>query len=278
MRRVVIAAVVAVGMLLPGLALAQVGATFVMRSGERVSGSLVDFSARGVEASVNGQSRTFSPGELAVIDFTNSATYPDRELDQAGSGNQVLALRNGSTLTGQLYDVGGKNPLRISFTSGGNTRDFSSSEVARIYFARPSGSSVGGGQTPGSDLQPGSGRITVPGNSDWVFSGLNVAQGQTLLFSANGEVRLSANADDVAIPAGSRKGRYAQNAPLPNVLAGALIGRIGNGPPFGIGNQTSIPAPGSGQLFLRVNDDQVSDNAGSFGVTVTATGNTVRRR
>jgi len=55
---------------------------------------------------------------------------------------------------------------------------------------------------------------------------------------------------------------------LPKALAGALIGRIDNGPPFGIGNQTSLIAPASGILYLGVNDDNVGDNSGQFQVLI----------
>jgi hypothetical protein len=48
------------------------------------------------------------------------------------------------------------------------------------------------------------------------------------------------------------------------VAAGGLIGRVGNGQPFGIGNQTSVPMPNDGLLYLSVNDDERSDNAGQF--------------
>ena len=48
-----------------------------------------------------------------------------------------------------------------------------------------------------------------------------------------------------------------------------LIGRIGNGEPFAIGNQTQpLPVGSEGQLFLAVNDDQLVDNQGAFVVTV----------
>ena len=54
-----------------------------------------------------------------------------------------------------------------------------------------------------------------------------------------------------------------------------MIGRIGNGQPFAIGNQTSIVMPAAGQLFLGVNDDGVDDNVGEFRVEITR-GNRVR--
>jgi hypothetical protein len=53
------------------------------------------------------------------------------------------------------------------------------------------------------------------------------------------------------------------------VLAGGLIGRVGDSEPFGIGNQTDpLPMPASGHLFLGVNDDHLADNEGSFRVVI----------
>ena len=51
---------------------------------------------------------------------------------------------------------------------------------------------------------------------------------------------------------------------MPHAFAGALIGRIDSGQPFGIGDQTSMVVPASGLLYLGVNDDNVSDNSGQF--------------
>ena len=67
-----LAAVVAFAAALVVPAQAAVDATFVLRSGERISGSLVDFGANGVTARVGGGTRTISSGDLAVIDFTNA--------------------------------------------------------------------------------------------------------------------------------------------------------------------------------------------------------------
>ena len=60
----------------------------------------------------------------------------------------------------------------------------------------------------------------------------------------------------------------APGSPLPSVNAGALIGRVGNSQPFGIGDQASVPMPFDGVLFLAVNDDERSDNAGEFVVSM----------
>jgi hypothetical protein len=250
---------------------AAAGAKFVLRSGEHVSGELVDFNARGLSARVGGQSRTWTIGQVAVIDFTGAGTFPANEVEQAG-GEHLLVLTNGQLLRGRLVDVGGSSPLRITFAQGGSNREFRSNEVARIYFARPviGATTLPGTCTSAAGLAPASGRVRVAGTAGWVNTGLVVSQGQTLLFNTTGEVRLSAATDDVAGPAGSKRGRHAPGSPVPSVLAGALVGRIGNGVPFAIGNQVSIPSPGAGMLWLAVNDDSLGDNAGEFGVDVSA--------
>jgi hypothetical protein len=60
----------------------------------------------------------------------------------------------------------------------------------------------------------------------------------------------------------------APGAPLPTVNAGALIGRIGNSQAFGIGDQTAVPMPSDGVLYLTVNDDERADNSGEFIVSI----------
>jgi hypothetical protein len=73
----------------------------------------------------------------------------------------------------------------------------------------------------------------------------------------------------VATSVGAKSGRMAASAPVKQIPAGALIGRIGaTGTPFGIGNLSSIVAPAGGLLFLGVNDDGFGDNSGNFQVVV----------
>jgi len=137
----------------------------------------------------------------------------------------------------------------------------------------------GGGYFPSrgnsgpADTRDGAGTptrtITVPGNQLWTPTGIRVSQGDRLQLQASGQISLRPNdAKDVAGVAGSLQQRYAPNSPMPRAFAGALIGRIDSGQPFGIGNQTSIIAPASGLLYLGVNDDTVNDNSGQFTVTI----------
>ncbi|MEW6567016.1 MAG: hypothetical protein AB1449_02390 [Chloroflexota bacterium] len=57
-----------------------------------------------------------------------------------------------------------------------------------------------------------------------------------------------------------------------NVIAGvshaALIGKIGEGPPFLVGSEFSRPMGESGRLYLGINDTRLDDNSGSIRVTV----------
>ncbi|MEO8084372.1 MAG: hypothetical protein ABI780_11160 [Ardenticatenales bacterium] len=73
-------------------------------------------------------------------------------------------------------------------------------------------------------------------------------------------------------------GYYPHDAPppcdradLPNEQNGALIGRIGDGPPFLIGNVRALNADRAGALRMRMNDSDacLSDNGGSVEVVIT---------
>jgi hypothetical protein len=114
--------------------------------------------------------------------------------------------------------------------------------------------------------------VTVTANQRWVSTGVTVAKDQQVRFEASGEVQLSPDNADVATTAGSKIGRRVSNGPLPGELAGALVGRVGNGRAFGIGNQAGpLSMPNAGLLYLAVNDDNVDDNRGAFTVAVSAT-------
>ena len=110
--------------------------------------------------------------------------------------------------------------------------------------------------------------VTVDARQRWTDTRLDVRAGDLLTFASRGTIQMSNDDNDVASPAGARSGRGASQAPV-NAVAGALIGRIGDGAPFLIGDRTSVTAPGSGGLQLGVNDDHLADNRGSFEVSIT---------
>jgi hypothetical protein len=264
LKRAFLGALCVSALLIGSIAQAQENATLVLRSGERVTGHLVDLGGVGFTVRVNGQERHIKQNDVAVLDFTGG-TMSDADWAKFTGTSQVV-LKNGQTIDGQLYDISGSTPKKLTIKTSSGDREFSSTEVARIVMAKPDNAvaTSGTGSTPSA----GGTTITVSGQQAWTPTGITVTKGQTLRFNATGEIQLSGDANDKATASGSVTGRYPQRAAMPRTLAGALIGRIGNGQPFGIGTQNSFAAPASGQLFLGVNDDSLADNQGSFQVTV----------
>ena len=268
LKRTILALSVAV-LTFAGLAQAQENATLTMRSGDRVSGQLVDMGGSGFALRVNGQDRNIPTNDVAVIDFSGGS-MSDADWAKV-SNDQVLWLKNGTTVNGQLFDIGGTTPLRITFKTSSGDREFASSEIARIVLAKPA---AGAATDSTSPLTPPTGTGTsVSPKQAWTSTGITVKKGEVITFNASGEVQLSGEANDIATPSGSKTGRRATGSQLPNVLAGGLIGRIGNNPPFGIGSQATITMPAAGQLFLGVNDDGFDDNRGEFRVDIQRTAN-----
>jgi len=280
-RLLVLAASFAVTLTLALPAMAQTTATFVLRSGERVSGDLVDMGASGFTVRVGGAPRQLRTGDVAVIDFRGSTSFPDSEVNQITAGKHLIVLSSGQTVSGNLYDIGGTQPKRISVHTDAGNRDFQSNEIRRIYLDRPSGSravtSPTTSQSPSAPLPATGGQIRVPANQRWTDTGLTVRKDETVMFNASGQVQLSANANDTAGPTGSTTGRY-PTGPMPRVLAGGLIGRVGPVTMFGIGNQTAVSMPADGRLYLGVNDDAVGDNRGEFTVDVRPGPSSANRR
>jgi len=266
LKRTVLSAFCA-AMLVTGVASAQSSATLTLRSGEKVSGDLIDLGGVGYTVRVNGNERQIAQNDVAVIDFTGG-TMSDADWAKFTGSSQIV-LKSGQTIDGQLYDIGGTSPLRLSVRTASGERELSSNEVARIVIARPDNVTTGTTGTSGVAATPSvPGAVAVQANQQWTSTGRTVRRGQTLTFQTTGEVQLSTDPEDIANADGSKKARYAVNAPMKQVLAGALIGRIGNGAPFAIGNQTTIVAPASGILYLGVNDDGFEDNKGNFQVVI----------
>ncbi len=265
LKRTVLSAFCAAALLLTGVAYAQDSATLTLRSGEKVSGQLVDLGGVGYTVRVNGAERQIPQNDVSVIDFTGG-TMSDADWAKFNGQSQIV-LRNGQTIDGSLYDIGGASPLRLTIRTGNGERELSSGEVARIVISRP-GNAVATSGTASPSTPAVAGAVTVQSNQPWTSTGITVRKGQRITLATTGEVQLSEDANDLADANGAKGGRKIANGPLQNTLAGALIGRIGNGTPFGIGGQTTIVAPASGLLHLGINDDGFADNKGNFQVVI----------
>jgi hypothetical protein len=241
-------------------------ATLLLRSGERLDCTLLDMGAQ-FTVSVHGEERRYDPYQVALIDLVGSGTdLPEAELSaipaDGSSLGHLVVRRDGGRFSARLLDLS-ENPMKFVFeTSHGEHRE-AASQIARVYMAERSFF----GPPPGKSL-------TLSANASWVDTGLDVSWGQTVFLTTSGTIQLSGNVRDKAGPDGSVLGRFDRNAPLPNVLAGALIGKIvrngTSGPAFDVGGLPSIQTNAAGRLLLGINESPswLWDNSGSFDVRI----------
>jgi len=256
------------------MAFAQQSATIVLRSGERLSAQLMDLGGVGYTVRVDGQERQIPTNDVAAIDFTGGS-ISSADWDKLSGGGQVLILKSGEAITGQLVDIGGSSPLRMTFRTPSGDRDFSSNDIARVVMSRPDNLNTTSNAVASTGSSGAQG-VTVSSQQQWTPTGITVRRGDGVTFNASGEIHIGSEGNP-AIGVNGLSGVLAPGAPIANGASGALIGRVGNSAPFLIGNQTRVQMPASGQLFLGVNDGNLQDNSGSFQVQVAREGGAIRR-
>jgi hypothetical protein len=263
------------------IASAQDRATVQMRDGSKIQGRIDGTDPEGelVVRVSQDEERRLPLGSVALIDRVGGANgLPDTEIGEAAGSEHLLLLTNGSSLKGHLVAIRGgqgsaneNQPRQYVFrTTDGREQLFGPEQVGRVYLgAYPFGGTAAAAPAGSPGLEAGydtPGAVHVRANAGWVSTGMRVRRGEMIAFNTSGEVQLSSNGADRARAAGTP--RMAPGSPLPTVNAGALIGRVGNGAPFGIGDQGSVPMPFDGILYLAVNDDERGDNAGEFIVSM----------
>jgi hypothetical protein len=291
-QRVAVAAALAASLGLTAQAAADERVTALLRGGDRVTGRFDGFANGLVHIDVSDtDERKIPVGDVALIDLVGAAQgLPETELREARGDDHLLLLKSGAASKGRLVTIEGSErdksnpqPTTVVFrTSSGEERRVRLSEVGRLYLGRYPGAAPAESAAPTASTVTTAGQsggVNVNANQRWTPTGITVAKGQQVRFDASGEVQLSTDPADTAVTAGSKIGRRLSGGPLPGQLAGALIGRVGNGQAFGIGNQSDpLTMPAAGVLYLGVNDDNVDDNRGAFSVTVTALPTTVTQR
>jgi hypothetical protein len=126
-----------------------------------------------------------------------------------------------------------------------------------------------------NNRQPVERVVVVPGNQPrGVDAGIDLRAGDQVTITATGTVTAGRRAGVVS-PDGARAGASSilGTYPVTNAGVGALIGYIvsPNGQtsqPFLVGSQSTFTTPVDGRLYLTVNDDNYSDNSGSFSVRI----------
>ena len=275
MKKTILACSIA-SMSLTGMAFAQVGATVTTKSGQTMSVQVVDLNASGLAVKADGQDKQIPTNDVAAIDFTGGAAS-NADWDKLNGGGQVIVLKSGETISGQLTDIGGTSPLRLTFRTASGERDFSSNEVARVVMARPDNAAANAPAAVGSTGPSPAQGVTVSSQMQWSPTGIIVSRGEWVTFSTTGEVKIGGEGNPTANADGVTTGARAPDSPVAAAPGGALVGKIGNGPAFLIGSRNRVQMTAAGQLFLGVNDGHLQDNEGSFQVQVARAGGAVRR-
>ena len=107
-------------------------------------------------------------------------------------------------------------------------------------------------------------------NASWFETGITLREGQTVVFSATGQVRPSTGEDIYAGPDGTTEvpgwqQNYCFNSDFPHE---AIIARIGGGDILLIGSGEQFQAATAGVLEIGVNDTDPANNEGSFEVEI----------
>lgn len=112
--------------------------------------------------------------------------------------------------------------------------------------------------------------IVVRGNRGWTPTGVFLNTGATDTVSASGGVSMG-RGWPLMSPAGKSPNCGGRGGfPGGELPCWSLIGRVGDGAIFYVGNKLAFRAPEAGQLFLGVNDDRLGDNSGAWTAIVTA--------
>lgn len=219
----------------------------------------------------------------------------DSPLIEIGASREFVADRDGRLyLTinrGNYTDARGSFSARVrkevDLTAMARTSDDNNANDSYDPFGT-GGSGSGSAQTRsrGGNNNPGGNRRTgrtlertveVAGNqARGADTGIDLRSGDQVTITATGNVTAGRRAGVVS-PEGGRQSAGAvfgaTTYPVPTAGVGALIGYIvsNNGQssqPFYIGSQSTFTTPADGRLYLMVNDDNYSDNSGSFSARI----------
>lgn len=119
--------------------------------------------------------------------------------------------------------------------------------------------------------------VTVPADSDWVSSGVQVHGGEIYEITSSGRWKMGLGCRETdGAGTGLSTNLFCSSMggePLAGVNFQTLIGRVGvAGQPFAIGNGLTYTAPTEGALYLRANATSLFDNSGAMTVSIAHTG------
>jgi hypothetical protein len=198
---------------------------------------------------------------------------PRAPIIELGANREFIADRDGrlylTANRGSYSDARGGFTVQIR-----SERDLNTAENQDDRYPRNPGRARSRSRQP-IDNVPREVTITVPGTSRGTDTGIDVRAGEPITITATGTVIAGRRIGQVG-PEGARTsglGSIIGTRPVPTAGAGALIAyiRMPDGQmsqAYLIGSQLSSTVPVDGRLILAINDDDYSDNGGSFTVRI----------
>jgi hypothetical protein len=120
--------------------------------------------------------------------------------------------------------------------------------------------------------------VSVPGNKEWTDTGIALTAGEKVTITAEGLItyfppKTVSPLGKAFGASGTECGKFSypkSSFPAPGVNCWSMLFRIGTpGVPFPTGKKISFTSPQAGELFLGVNDNNLSDNSGSWTAKIT---------
>ncbi|HYX31341.1 MAG TPA: LecA/PA-IL family lectin [Pyrinomonadaceae bacterium] len=200
---------------------------------------------------------------------------PSSPIIELGSNREFTADRNGRLFLtanrGSYADARGAFDVQIKRERSLTARDTYEDQDTGGIRSRDQGRDRYG------DRGRGQREITmnVAANSRAMDTGIDLRAGDPITISATGTITAGRRVGDVS-PDGARGsglGAVVNARPVPTAGVGALIAyiRMANGQlsqPYLVGSNLSSTVPVDGRLILAINDDDLSDNSGSFSVRI----------
>jgi hypothetical protein len=192
-----VVAIVASGVMMS----ARASATWVLTSGERVSGNINQHTdaktnisrAQFAVGMPDGTEREVPVDQVAAIEFVGGDP-PMAELEKLPATGHMIALRDGSTLNGRLLNMVTGELVRWLHTSG-NSEDIPIRTISRVYMntegARriyhyvPGAQSAGAAAVPAVPNGPG---VIVRADIQWSDTGLTVGRNERIKFNPRGQI------------------------------------------------------------------------------------------
>jgi hypothetical protein len=273
MRRIPLVAALAIGALAV-LAASAADVTLVLKSGERHAGALVYHRDANIAVVEGGQEKSFPQSDVAMIAYVPGDPSMD-ELSKLPAGDNppeldrnTVVTRSGEMIRGKVYSWEGD---QVIFDTRDGRRTFNSTDIARLYMSAAGARSVFNYVAPSgataSTASPTGPAVFVDATKQWTDTGITVRAGDRVSFSTSDKVHISAPTE--VGPEGDQMVSGRRSYAVPNAGPGTLVGRVGSGRAFLIGNNTNpIVMPSNGRLSLGVNDDNYKDNSGGFNVVV----------